>query len=108
MRVKYAENSSYENIIETQEESEEDDEVIFRFFVNGEIVSWAKTLFCSHLKEIRTAVGEKRKGYDGKLLSHMEKVAKEHGAIEMKACYVGSWSDEAAVFFRSKAVRSLS
>ena len=101
MSGKHLENSTNEKILETQEESEEDDEVTFRFFVNGEIVSWAKTLLYSYLEEIHTAIGEKRKGYGGKLLSHIEKIAKAHGATAMKTCYDGPCSDEAAGFFRS-------
>ena len=100
MNEKYLENSTSGEIIETQEESEEDDEVIFRFFVNGEIVSWAKTLLYSCVEEIHTAVGEKHKEYGRKLLSHIEKRAKAHGATTMKACHADSWSDEATVFFR--------
>lgn len=101
MSQKHIENSKNEEIIETQEESEEDDEVTFRFFVNGEIVSWAKTLLYSYLKEIHAAIGEKRKGYGRKLLSYIEEIAKTHGATAIKACYADSGSDEAPVFFRS-------
>jgi GNAT superfamily N-acetyltransferase len=101
MSQKNLEYSAKEEIVETQEESEDDDEVTFRFFVNGEIVSWAKTLLYSNLKEIYTAVGKKRKGYGGKLLSHIEKAAMEHGATAMKACFAVSCSGEAVGFFRS-------
>jgi hypothetical protein len=61
MNEKLLENSADEEILETQEESEEDDELIFRFFVNGEIVSWAKTLLYSYLKEIHTELEKKVK-----------------------------------------------
>jgi GNAT superfamily N-acetyltransferase len=101
MSKRYLENSTNEKILETQEESEEDDEMIIRFFVDGEIVSWAKTLLYSYLKEIHTAIGEKHKGYGRKLLSHIEKNAKAHGATTMKAYYDDSCKEEAAVFFRS-------
>ncbi len=101
MSEKHLENSAKEEILEAQEESEEDDEVTFRFFVNGEIVSWAKTLLYSYLKEIHTAIGEKHKGYCRKLVSHIEKIAKAHGATTMKTGYNDSCSDEAAGFFRS-------
>ncbi len=101
MTEKHLENSKHEEIIETQEESEEDDEVTFRFFVNGKLVSWAKTLLYSYLEEIHTAIGEKRKGYGRKLLSHIEKNAKAHGATAMKTCYYDSCNYEAAGFFRS-------
>jgi GNAT superfamily N-acetyltransferase len=101
MSKKHLEKFANENILETQEESEEDDELIFRFFVNGEIVSWAKTQLYSNLEEIHTAIGEKHKGYGTKLLSHIEKNAKAHGATAMKIYYNDSCSDEAAGFFRS-------
>jgi GNAT superfamily N-acetyltransferase len=101
MSEKHLENSRDEEIIETQEESEEDDEVTFRFFVNGKLVSWAKSLLYSNLEEIHTAVLEKRKGYGRKLLSHIEKTAKAHGATTMKACYCDSCNGEAACFYRS-------
>jgi hypothetical protein len=85
MSEKHLENFANERILETQEESEEDNEVTFRFLVNGKIVSWAKTQLYSYLEEILTAIGEKRKGYGRKLLSHIEKNAKAHGATTMKA-----------------------
>ena len=90
-----------EKIVETQEESEEDDEITFTLFVDGKIVSWAKTLLYSYLEEIHTARTEKRKGYGRKLLSHIEKIAKAHGATAMKLSYYDSCSVEAASFFRS-------
>ncbi len=100
MSEKHIENSTNEKILETQEESEEDDELIFTFFFKDEIVSWAKTQLYSYLKEIHTAIGKKRKGYGRKLLFHIEKTAKEHGATTMKARYDECCSDEAAGFFR--------
>src|SRR5271157_4089070 len=99
MSEKHLENFANERILETQEESEEDDEVTLRFFVNGKIVSWAKTQLYSYLEEIHTAIEEKRKGYGRKLLSHIEKNAKAHGATMMKA-YCDPCSEEAAGFFR--------
>jgi hypothetical protein len=86
MSEKHLENSTNENMLETQEESEEDDELIFRFFVNGEIVSWAKTQLYNYLEEIHTVIGEKHNGY---------------GATTMKTYYSDSCSNEAAGFFRS-------
>jgi hypothetical protein len=90
-----------EQIVETQEESEKDDEIIFTLFVDGKIVSWAKTLLYNCLEEIHTASKEKRKGYATKLLSHIEKIAKAHGATNMKTAHYYSCSDEEAGFFRS-------
>jgi GNAT superfamily N-acetyltransferase len=101
MSEKYLENSTNKEIIETQEESEEDDEIIFKFFVNGEIVSWAKTILYSYLKEIHTAIGKKRKGYGRELLNHIEKTAKTHGATAMKTYCDYSCNYEAAGFFRN-------
>ena len=101
MIEKYPENTTIEQIVETQEESEEDDEITLRLFVDGEIVSWAKTLLYSFLKEIHTAHGEKRKGYGRKLLAYIEKNANEHGATTMKTSEIDSNNDEAIGFFRS-------
>ena len=98
---KQLENATNEKIVETQEESEEDDEITFTLFVDEKIVSWVKTLLYSYLKEIHTARKEKRKGFGQKLLAHLENNAKAHGATTMKACYDDSCSDEAAGFFRS-------
>jgi hypothetical protein len=44
MNEKHPENAANEKIVEMQEESEEDDEMIFKLFVNEKLVSWAKTL----------------------------------------------------------------
>ena len=101
MSKKHPEKTAIEKIVETQEESEEDDEITLRLFAEGEIVSWAKTLLYSFLKEIRTAHVEKRKGYGGKLLAYIEKNAKAHGASTMKTSDVYTCNDEAVGFFRS-------
>ena len=100
MNEKHPENTAIE-IVETQEESEEDDEITLRLFADGEIVSWAKTLLYSFLEEIHTAHAEKRKRYGRKLLVHIEKIAEAHGAATMKTSYIDSCSDEAVGFFRS-------
>jgi len=94
-------NSPIEEILETQEESEEDDEIIFKLFVNEKLVSWAKTLLYSLLKEIHTAHVEKRKGYGRKLLTHIEKNAKAHGVAIMKTTEIEPCSHEAIRFFVS-------
>jgi N-acetylglutamate synthase-like GNAT family acetyltransferase len=96
-----------EKIVETQIESEEDDEMIFTFFVDGKIMSWAKTLLYSYLEEIHTVRKKKREGYGQKLLDYLEKNAKAHGATTMKADYCCSYSDEAAGFFRSMGYERL-
>ena len=101
MTEKYIENSTIEEILETQEESEEDDEIVFKFFSNEKLVSWAKTLLYSYLKEINTAHVEERKGYGRKLLVHIEKNAKEHGATIMKTGEIDSNNYETIGFFRS-------
>jgi len=94
-------NSPIKEILETQEESEEDDEIIFRLFVNEKLVSWAKTLLYSFLKEIHTAHAEKRKGYGRKLLTHIEKNAKAHGVALMKTIEIDPCGHEATSFFVS-------
>jgi GNAT superfamily N-acetyltransferase len=99
MNEKHPENAAFEKIVETQEESEEDDEITLRLFADGEIVSWAKTLLYSFLEEIHTAHAEKRKGYGRKLLAHIEKNAKAHGATTMKTSDIDPCSDQAISFF---------
>jgi ribosomal protein S18 acetylase RimI-like enzyme len=101
MNEQQLETSAIEEVLETQEESEEEDELTFRLFVNGELVSWAKTLLYSHLEEIHTASGKKRKGYGGKLLLNIEKRAKAHCASTMKTRGGDFCSDEAAGFLNS-------
>jgi hypothetical protein len=44
MNAKHPENPIIEKIVETQEESKQDDEIILRLFADGEIASWARTL----------------------------------------------------------------
>ena len=51
--------ASNEKIVESQEESEEDDEITYALLVDGTIVSWVKTLLYSNLKEIHTACTER-------------------------------------------------
>jgi GNAT superfamily N-acetyltransferase len=101
MSEKQLENAAEEKIVETQEESEEDDEMIFKLFANEKLVSWAKTLLYSFLEEIHTAHVEKRNGYGRKLLSHIEKNAKAHGTTTMKTSEIDPCSDEAISFFIS-------
>ena len=99
MSKKHPEKTAIEKIVETQEESEEDDEIILRLFADGEIVSWAKTLLYSFLEEIHTATAERRKGYGGKLLAQIERNAKGNGATVMKTSDIDPCSDEAIGFF---------
>jgi hypothetical protein len=86
-------------IVETQEESEEDDELVFWLSLNGEVVSWAKTLPYSYLKEIHTIRMEKRKGHPSKLPEYIEKKAKANGATKMKTGSIDPMGNEASDFF---------
>jgi GNAT superfamily N-acetyltransferase len=101
MTEKHPENTAIEKIVDMQEESEEDDKMIFRLFVNEKLVSWAKTLMYSFLEEIHTARVEKRKGYGRKLLAYIEKNANAHGATTMRTSGIDPCSDEATSFFIS-------
>ncbi len=42
-------------IVETQQESEIDDELLFTLFVDGKTVSWAKAIVYGNLSDIHTA-----------------------------------------------------
>ena len=101
MIEKQLENAANEKIVETQEESEEDNEITFTLFVDGRIVSWAKTLLYSYLEEIHTVRKEKRKGFGRKLLAYIEKNAKAYGATIMKTGDIDSCGNEAISFFIS-------
>jgi hypothetical protein len=88
-----------ERIVETQEESEEDDEIIFTLLVDGKIMSWAKTLLYNSIEEIHTVCKERCKGFGRKLLAYLEKNAKIFGANAMKASDIDRCDDEAIGFF---------
>ncbi len=101
MSEKQLEHVADEKIVEMQEESERDDEIIYTLFVDGKIVSWAKTLLYSYLEEIHTARKKKRKGFGRKLLVYMEKNAKAHCATTMRTSDIDPYDDEAISFFKS-------
>lgn len=97
---KQLERIAHETIIETQEESEKDDEIIFKLLIDEKMVSWAKTTLYSHIEEFHTACFGKRKGYGGKLLAFMEKNAKAHGATSMVTCNFDPRNHVAISFFK--------
>jgi hypothetical protein len=88
-------------IVETQQESEIDDEILFTLFVDGKTVSWAKSILYSNLEDIHTACLEKRKGYGRELLTFIEKNAKNHGATLMRTSDFNACNDEATNFFKN-------
>lgn len=87
-------------IVETQQESELDDETLFTLFVDGEIASWAKITLCSNLEDIHTARLEKRKGYGRLLLAFIEKTAQNHCATSMRTSDFDACNYEATEFFK--------
>jgi hypothetical protein len=87
-------------IIETQQESEIDDEILFTLFVDGNTVSWAKTILYSTLEDIHTACLEKRKGYGRLLLAFIEKSARNHCAASMTTSDFNAFNYEATNFFK--------
>jgi ribosomal protein S18 acetylase RimI-like enzyme len=101
MSKKQREHVANGQIVETQEESERDDEITYTLFVDGKIMSWAKTLLYSYLEEIHTARKKKRKGFGRKLLAHMEKNAKAHCATTMTTRDIDSSDEEAISFFKN-------
>ncbi|MCW4000617.1 MAG: GNAT family N-acetyltransferase [Candidatus Bathyarchaeota archaeon] len=86
-------------ILETQQESELDDETLFTLFIDGQIASWAKTTLYSNLEDIHTACLEKRKGYGRLLLAFIEKTARDHCATSMRTSNFDACNDEATKFF---------
>lgn len=101
MNGNHLNNSTNVEILETQEESEEDDEIVLKLFANEKLVSWAKTLLYSYLKEIHSAHLEKRKGFGRKLITHIEKNAVAHGVSILKTSEIDPCSHEAIGFFES-------
>jgi ribosomal protein S18 acetylase RimI-like enzyme len=97
---KQLERIAHETIIETQEESEKDDEIIYKLLIDEKMVSWAKTTLYSHIDEFHTACLEKRKGYGRKLLAFMEKNAKAHGATSIVTCNFDPCNYAAISFFK--------
>jgi hypothetical protein len=89
-------------IVETQQESEVDDEILFTLFVNGKIVSWAKTILYSTLEDIHTACLEKRKGYGRLLLAFIEKTAQSRCATSIRTIDFDACNDEATNFFKDR------
>jgi GNAT superfamily N-acetyltransferase len=83
-----------------QEESEKDDEILFKLLVDGKTVSWAKCILYSNLEDIHTASLEKRKGYGRELLAFIEKKAQAHCATLMRTIDFAARNDEATAFFK--------
>ncbi len=87
-------------IVETQQESELDDETLFTLFIDGEIASWAKITLYSNLEDIHTACLKKRKGYGRLLLAFIEKTAQDHCATSLRTSDFDACNDEAIKFFK--------
>jgi len=88
-------------IVETQQESEIDDELLFTLFVDGKTVSWAKTILYGNLSDIHTAFFEKRKGYGRMLLSFIENNAQKHCTTSMRTSDFNACNAEATNFFKN-------
>ena len=88
-------------IVETQQESEIDDETVFTLFVDGNIMSWAKTTLYSNLEDIRTALLEKHRGYGRLLLAFIENNAQNHNVASMSTSDFNAYNAEATGFFKA-------
>jgi len=86
-----------EQIIEEQEGNER----IFKLIIDGLEVCSAIILPYSLLMKIETLEKERGKGYGTKLLTHIEKVAKEHGATVMKTTDIDPCDYKTVCFFKS-------
>jgi GNAT superfamily N-acetyltransferase len=94
------ENIANEEMIVTQEESEKDDEIVYKHIIDGQTVSWAKTTLFNTLNEIHTACKEKRKGHGSKLLTFIEKNAKTHCSTLMIIVNLEYNKSDAINFFK--------
>jgi GNAT superfamily N-acetyltransferase len=86
-------------------QEQEGDERVFKLFVDGKTVCSARTLPYSLLLNITTTKGEEGKGYGKKLLSHIEKVAKEHNVTVMKTDDIDPCNYKAVCLFKSMGYR---
>lgn len=80
---------------------QEDDEFVYKLIVNDKMVCGARTESHSLLLSIKTTKGEEGRGYAKKLLTYLEKVAKEHGATEMKTDDIDPCNYVAICLFKS-------
>jgi len=83
----------------------ENNEHVFKLFVDGKMMCGARTLSYSLLLNITTTKGEERKGYSKKPLRHIEELAKENGVKQMKTDNIDSCSSEAVCFFKNMGYR---
>jgi GNAT superfamily N-acetyltransferase len=90
-----------EQIIEEQE----DGELVFKLIVDGKVMCVARTIPYSYLGKIKTTEGEEGKGYGKKLLTHIEKVAKEHDVKIMKTSDIDPCDYTAVSFFKTMGYR---
>jgi hypothetical protein len=81
------------------------DNLVFRLLVNDKEACWARILPYSVLVEIQTTKGEEGKGYGKKLLTHIEKVAKEHNVMVMKTSDIDPCDYKVVSFFKNMGYR---
>jgi len=80
---------------------QEDDELVYKLIVNNKMVCGAKTESYNLLLNIKTTEGEEGKGYAKKLLTYIEKVAREHNAKTMKTDDIDPCNYRAVSLFKS-------
>jgi GNAT superfamily N-acetyltransferase len=90
-----------EQIIEEQE----GDEHIFKLIIDKKIMCTARTLAYRHLEKIKTTTGEEGKGYGKKLLTYIEKVAKEHDVKVMETSDIDPYDYATVSFFKTLGYR---
>jgi hypothetical protein len=81
------------------------DNLVFRLLVNDKEMSYARTLHYDFLVYIQATKGEEGKGYGRKLLTHIEKLAKEHNAKVMKTSDIDPCDYKTISFFKSMGYR---
>ena len=90
-----------EHIIEEQE----GDEFVYKLIVRDKMVCGARTESHSLLLTIKTTEGEEGKGYAKKLLTQIEKTAREQYAKTMKTSDIDPCDYKAICFFKSMGYR---
>jgi GNAT superfamily N-acetyltransferase len=86
-------------------EEREGDEFVYKLSVNDKMVCGARIEPYSLLSDIKTTEGEEGKGYAKKLLTHIEKIARENNAKTMETNDIDPCDYKAICFFKSMDYR---
>jgi GNAT superfamily N-acetyltransferase len=82
-------------------EEVEDGEHVFRLMVNSKVMCVVRTMpQAGYLGDITTTQGERRKGYGKNLLTHVEKITKQHKAQTIETTDIDPLDYDTICFFK--------